>query len=251
MTILENALKEKVRRKDLYIVTVIGLLVLLIFGTGAGTITMDGKEITDFENLSSILITVINVICGALAIVLSLHTIPNEYERKTSHLIWIRGVSQSRFHGELALANGISSLLSEGILYLGLLVFVIMKGKGAEAWKLIPAFLIVAISVFLVSLFTSMLSIVLPDMLAGTIAAICYLVGILHGVLDVFRNMVTGIGSLLLKGILFVIPDLNAIQKQAGNMLRGNSVEVHIIWKGLLTVYIISLLLFVFRKNEA
>lgn len=251
MTILENALKEKVRRKELYIVTVIGLLVLLIFGTGAGTITMDGKEITDFENLSSILITVINVICGALAIVLSLHTIPNEYERKTSHLIWIRGVSQSRFHGELALANGISSLLSEGILYLGLLVFVIMKGKGAEAWKLIPAFLIVAISVFLVSLFTSMLSIVLPDMLAGTIAAICYLVGILHGVLDVFRNMVTGIGSLLLKGILFVIPDLNAIQKQAGNMLRGNSVEVHIIWKGLLTVYIISLLLFVFRKNEA
>ncbi len=251
MTILENALKEKVRRKELYIVTVIGLLVLLIFGTGAGTITMDGKEITDFENLSSILITVINVICGALAIVLSLHTIPNEYERKTSHLIWIRGVSQSRFHGELALANGISSLLSEGILYLGLLVFVIMKGKGAEAWKLIPAFLIVAICVFLVSLFTSMLSIVLPDMLAGTIAAICYLVGILHGVLDVFRNMVTGIGSLLLKGILFVIPDLNAIQKQAGNMLRGNGVEVHMIWKGLLTVYIISLLLFVFRKNEA
>lgn len=251
MTITMNALREKIRRKELYIVTIIGLIVLIAFGTGTGTITMNGKPITDYENLAPILITIINVICGALAIVLSIHTIPNEYERKTSHLIWIRGISQPRFHGELALANGISSLISEAILYLGLFAFMIIKGKGNEAWKLIPAFLIVAISILMVSLFTSMLSIVLPGMLTGAIAAICYLAGILHGFLDTFRGMVSGIGSILLKGVLFVIPDLDEIQSQAGNVMKGNSLDMHVIWKGLLILYVISLLVFICKRKEA
>lgn len=251
MVIVVTALKEKIRRKEFYIVTLIGLLILLVFGTGAGSITIGGKPVTGYESIAPILITMINVVCGALAILLSLHTIPNEYERKTSHLIWIRGVSQPEFHGELALANGISSLIAEVILYMGLLVYMVMNGKESEVWRLIPAFLLVAISVFMVSLFTSVLSIVLPGMFACTVVTICYLVGILHGILDVFRNMITGIGSVLLKGILFVIPDLNAIQTQAGNVLRGNPVEVHVIWKGLLIIYMISLLFFLLKKREA
>lgn len=251
MTIAANALKEKIRRKELYIVTGIGLLILLVFGTGAGTISMNGKAITDYENLAPVLITIINVVCGALAIVLSLRTIPNEYERKTSHLVWVRNVSQVRFHGELTLANGISSLIAEAILYGGLLVFMFTKGKGSEVWKLLPAFCIVAISILIVSVFTSVLSIVLPEILAGALAAICYLAGVLHGVLDLFRNVITGIGSTLLKGILFVVPDLNAIQTQAGNILQGKSIEIHVIWKGLLVLYCISLLLFVLKKKEA
>lgn len=250
MTIMANAMKEKIRRKELYIVTAIGLLLLLIFGTGAGTITINGEPITDYENIAPILVTVINVICGALAIVLSLHTIPNEYARRTSHLVWIRGVSQVRYHGELALASAVSSLLSEVVLYLGLLLFMIMKGKGNEVWRAVPAFLIVSVSILMISLFTSVLSIILPEMLAGTIAAACYLVGILHGVLDMFRNMTEGIGSMLLKGILLLIPDLNEIQAQAGKLLRGSRVEAHAIWKGLLGIYLISLLFLVIRKRE-
>ena len=251
MTITMNAIKEKIRRKELYVVTAIGLLILLLFGTGAGSITFNGKPITDYENLAPILNLVINVICGALAVVLSLHTIPNEYERKTSHLIWIRNVSQARFHGELALANVISSLLSESILYWGLLVFMIIKGKGGEAWRLLPAFFIVAISISIISLFTSVLTIVLPGMFAGMIAIFCYIVGVLHGLLDVFQGMVSGVGSILLKGLLMVIPDLNEIQSQAGNILSGKRVEIHVIWTGLLVLYIISVFVFLLKKKEA
>lgn len=204
--------KQKNQGRELYIVTAIGLLILLLFGTGVGTITINGEPVTDYENMAPILITVINVICGALAIVLSLHTIPNEYARRTSHLVWIREVSQPKYHGELALASAVGSLLSEAILYLGLLLFMIMKGRGSEVWRWIPAFLIVSVSILLISLFTSVLSVILPDMLAGTIAAACYLVGILHGLLDTFRDMAEGIGSILLKGLLLVIPDLNEIR---------------------------------------
>lgn len=251
MTITVNAIKEKIRRKDIYVVSIIGLLIVLLFGTGAGSISIDGKPITDYENLAPVLITVINVICGALAIALSLRTIPNEYERKTSHLIWIRGVGQVRFHGELAMANVLSSLLSEGILYLGLLAFMVMKGRGHEAWKLIPAFLVMAVSISIVSLFASVVSIVVPGIFAGVIVILCYIVGILHEVLDLCCGMMTGIGSMLLKGLLYVVPNLHAIQSQAGNILKAENVDAHVIWTGLLALYIVSMLLFICKKKEA
>lgn len=251
MTIAINALREKIRRKELYVVSLIGLLILLIFGTGSGSISIDGKPITDYENLAPLMITMINVICGALAIVLSLRTIPNEYERKTSHLIWIRDVSQVRFHGELAVANIIGSLLAEAILYLGLLIFMISKGRSSEIWRLIPAFLIMAISIAIVSLFTSMMSIVLPGMFAGVIATICYVAGVLHGMLELFGGMISGLGSALIKGVLVIIPDLNEIQSQAGNVLKAEAVDAHVIFTGLLALYVISLFVFVCKKKEA
>lgn len=251
MTITINAIKEKIRRKELYIVTVIGILILLLFGTGSGTITIGGRPITDYESLAPILIIIINAICGALAIALSIRTIPNEYERKTSHLIWIRGVSQTRFHGELALANGISSLIAEAILYMGFILFMFSKGKGEEVWRVIPAFVIMAVSILIVSLFTSVLSIVLPGMVTGVIVSICYLAGIFHGILELVSNMISGVGSALLRGVLFAVPDLNALQAQAGNVIRGNSIESHVIWKGLLVIYIISIFFSVFKRKEA
>lgn len=251
MIIAINAVKEKIRRKELYVVTAIGLLILLGFSTGVGTISIGGVEITDYENLVPVLITVVNVICGALAIVLSLRTIPNEYERKTSHLIWIRGISQFRYHGELTLANAIISLFSEGILYLGVLIFMFMKGKGNEGWKLLPAFFIVAVSILLVSVFTSLLSVRLPSMAAGVIATICYLVGILHRILEVLEGMLSGFVSVLLKGVLWLIPDLHGIQSQASHFLTGETVDIHVILKGLLVIYLLTVCLYFLKKKEA
>lgn len=251
MMIMWNALKEKIRRKELYIVSAIGLILLLGFSSGVGTITINGIPITDYENLAPVLMVVIHVICGALAIVLSLRTIPNEYERHTSHLIWIRGIHQSQYHGELALANIGISLISEAILYIGLLIFTFVKGHAEDVWRLIPAFLIMAISIVIISLFTSLLSTMLPSMAAGAIAAFCYLAGVLHGVLETLRNMISGFASGLLRGFLWVVPDLNEIQTQAGNVISGDAIEWHVIWKGLLIIWVLGLCLFLYRKKEA
>lgn len=250
MTLAMNVIKEKIRRKELYVVTGIGLLLLLFVGSDSGSISVGGQPVTGYENLSVIMILVINVVSAALAIVLSLRTIPNEYERKTSHLVWIRGISQPRYHGELAAANMISSVISEAILYLGMLIYVIRQGRTEDIRKLIPAFLIVAIAVCIVSLLTSVLSIVLPEAVAGVIAAICYGVGILHSILSVYTGIVTGAGKHILQFLLQVLPDLYGIQAQAGRIFSGDPLDAHVIWKGLFTLYVISVLIFVFRKKE-
>ncbi|MBQ2801206.1 MAG: hypothetical protein IJF03_07440 [Lachnospiraceae bacterium] len=251
MTITINALKEKIRRKELYVVAVLGLLLVILFSSGAGTLTIDGEPITGYGKMAPIMIVVVNALSGALAIALSIRTIPNEYERKTSHLIWIRDVKQWQYHGYLSLANIISSLIAALIMYLGLFIFAVIKQETQGLYRLIPAFFIMAIGVCIVSLFTSVLSIVLPGMAVGIISAGCFLVGIFHGVLEIAKDMVGGFTGGIISVLLKIIPNLNELQAQAGNMIGGEAVNSHEIFKGLLIIYILTLLFFVFKRKEA
>ncbi len=251
MTITINALKEKIRRKELYVVAALGLLLVILFSSGAGTLTIDGEPITGYSKMAPIMVVVVNALSGALAIALSIRTIPNEYERKTSHLIWIRGVKQWQYHAYLTLANIISSLIATLIMYLGLFIFSVIKQETQGIYRLVPAFFIMAIGVCIVSLFTSVLSIALPGMAVGIISAGCFLVGILHGVLEIAKDMVGGFTGGIISVLLKIVPDLNEIQAQAGNMISGEGINSHEIFKGLLIIYILTLFFFVFKKKEA
>lgn len=251
MTIALTALKEKLRRKELYIVSVIGVLIVIMFTTGAGQISIDGVAVTDYKMLSPIILIVINAVCCILSVIMSLSTIPNEYERHTSHLIWIRKVPQSRYHGELALANIMSGLISELILFVSAVIFILSKNRGGEIIKLLPAFLVIAVNVIIVCLMTSAFSIFLPKTAAGFISAFIALCGIFHGLLMLLKDILGGFAGGLIKVILTVIPDLNEVQAQAGNILSGSEFEIHPILKGLLFAYIFAVIIMLVKKREA
>lgn len=250
MMIMKTALMEKIRRKELYVIGVVGLLVVLLFSSGNSSISVGGEPITGYSNLIKVLITVVNAVCGALAIALSIGTIPKEYERSTSHLILVRGISQTRYHGELALANVIGSCMAGLIMYIGIAVFSLTRGEGAAVIRLIPAYLIVCISIAFVSLLTSALTIKLPGLISGMIAVVFFLIGICHGILEMLGGMIGGFAGKVLKGLLWITPDLNGIQKQAANILAGNVLQIHSILKGLLMIYIITVLFIVWRRKE-
>lgn len=247
MTIMVTAFKEKIRRKDLYIVSVIGVLILLLFGTGSGSLSIDGVAITDYRVLGPIMLTVVNAIGCMLAVVMSLGTIPNEYERGTSHLIWIRKVPQWRYHGELALANGLAGLVSEAILFAALFVFMLVNQKADQLWRLFPAYLILGINIVAVSLLTSLLSVALPKFAVGAIASAAALAGIFHSLLSLLKDMVGGFGGEIIKYMLKLVPNLHEMQAQAGKVLYGGKVDVHVILVGLLTIYVYTLLLFIVK----
>ena len=94
MGVMKNALRERIRRKDIYVVMVIGLLIVLLCMSGTVTLSIDGIPITETRLLLPFVLNAAFVIGGGMAVALSLSTIPKEYERKTSHLVWIRGISQ-------------------------------------------------------------------------------------------------------------------------------------------------------------
>lgn len=251
MFIMKNALREKIRRHELYVVVAIALVVLLLCGTGAATLSIDGKPITDFDNMFSVMHIISNFAACILAAALSLKTIPKEYERKTSCLIWIRGISQSRYHLELAAANAISSLYAASILYAAIGIYALSKEQVHCLPGMLPAFLILSINCLYISLLTSVLSIKLPSFAVGTLSISIVLLGVFHAILDLYKNMIGGFSETLIKTALRLIPDLHAVQNQAQNLILGRVLDIHEIFTALFGVYIISLGFFVLKKKEA
>ncbi len=251
MIIAFTSLKEKIRRKEFTIVSVIGALILLTFGSGSGSLTINGKAVTDYSSLAPILLTVVNAICCGLSVVMSLGTIPNEYERRTSHLVWIRKIPQHRYHGELAVANILSGLASEAILFLAILIFMISYGKTGELWRLIPAYLILGINITIVSAMTSAFSIILPRPVSGAVSAAAALVGIFHGLLSILKDIIGGFAGEMIKYFLKVIPNLHGIQREAGNVLCEKPIDLHIILTGLLGAYVFGVLILVFKRKSS
>ncbi len=249
--ITKNAWKERMRRKELYIVVAIGILLLLLCGSDSGTLMINGEPITSFDNMFTVLHVLMNAVGSFLAVILSIRTIPNEYERKNSHLIWVRGISQETYHVGLALANVLSSMFAMGILYLALAGYVVANGRMDVLIRMIPAFLIVCLNVALGSLFVSVLSIKLLPMATGALGIIFVMVGILHGVLDIYKSIAGGVSGAFLKGLLYILPDMHGIQKQAQNLMTQQQVDIHLILIGMLMLYIISIGLFVFKRKEA
>ena len=251
MGIMKNALRERMRRKDIYVVLIIGILIVMMCMSGAATLSVNGVPVTEFGMMMPLVLNVGSVIGGGIAIALSLRTIPNEYERKTSHLVWIRGISQWKYHGQLALAGIISSLCALFILYAGVMVFAGVKGEYAVLAKCIPAFLLFSVSTAAVSLFTSAVSLILPGMAAGVLAVAFMLAGTMHPVLETLSGIVSGLARQVLRGILLLIPDLYAVESQAGRFLSGKSIQIHSILGGLLVLYVCGMLLYLFRRKEA
>ena len=249
--IIKNAWKERMRRKELYIVVAIGILILLLCSSGSATISIEGEPITSFDNMFMVIHTMMNAVGCLLAVILSIRTIPNEYERRNSHLIWVRGISQQKYHAGLALANVLSAVVAMGILYLALTGYVVANGRMDYLIRMLPAFLIVSLNVALASLFVSVLTIQLPTMAAGAIGFAFTLIGILHGVLELYKNIAGGLAGTVLNGLLHILPNMHGIQTQAQNVMAQETVDIHMILVGLLTLYVISLGLFVFKRKEA
>lgn len=249
--IMKNALRERIRRKELYIVVVIGIFAILSCGSDSASITINGEPLVGFCNMFMVMHVLIHVVGCILAVILSINTIPREYERRNSHLVWVRGISQPAYHGGLAAANMTAAAIAVGILYGVLAGYAAAKGYAFYIPKMIPAYLIVVISVSLVSLWASVLSICLPAALTGVLAAGFALTGILHGFLELFKSMVGGGSGLCIAILLRVIPDLNGLQKQAYNLIMGEKVDMHLLWTALLALWVISVGLIVFKKKEA
>ncbi len=249
--IMKNALRERIRRKDIYVVMGISLLLVLLCMSGAVTISVDGIPVTDIRLLLPFVLNVASVLGGGMAVALSLRTIPNEYERKTSHLVWMRGVSQWNYHGQLALANVISSVAALLVLYAGIIIFAGIKGETGVLLKSIPGFLLFACGTAGVSLFTSAMSLLLPGMAAGVLSAAVMLAGTMQPILRTLSGVVSGLSRGILKGILALTPDLYESQAQAGVFLLGKQTDIHSILGGLLFLYAGAVMVFVFRRKEA
>ena len=251
MEITLNVIREKIRKKMLYITTVLGILVVAVFSTDMGSLTIEGKDIKDYYVLVPILINVVNFLAGAIALALSVTTIPDEYERRTSHLIWSRGIGQSRYHMSLAAGNVLVSWISGIILYFTLGVFAVVNGYTNILGTLALAVLFMMLYTTIVCMLTTALSIKLPPVFTGAIMIVLLIGGAFRSIFVLLTSAATGFGGMILKRVILLIPNLAGISTQAGNLVQGKLLNVHDIIIGLLAVWIAGLGILLFRREEA
>ena len=251
MEITINVVREKIRKKTLYITTILGILVVVLFSTDMGSLTIGGKRINDYYVLIPILINVVNFLAGAITLAISVTTVPNEYERRTSHLVWSRGVGQGRYHFSLAAGNMIVSWISGGILYATLCIFAIVNGYANILGKIIGASLFMLLYVAIICMLTTVLSIQLPVAVTGVIMILLFAGGAFRSILTLVAAALTGVGGKVIKRSLQILPNLAGLSKQAGNLVQGNPINVNVIITSLIFIWIAGLGILFFRKKEA
>lgn len=252
MTIAVTAIKEKVRRKELYIIGIIGILLTVLFSGSDSNISFNGNAVTGFMSLFPMMLTAVGFMGCVLAVVLSISTIPNEYSRRTSHLVWIRDVNQVKYHCGLALGSLLSSLIGLVILYVGLVLFCLFNGEPGYIIKLPMAFMFSALTVMMVSLMTSSASVKLPAIATGFVVIVLLLLGFFHSVLGTVINLLNaGVLSTVLRWLLRIIPDLYTLQIQGWEIISGNGLDLHSVLGGLFYIYLFTVPLVLLRKKEA
>lgn len=249
--IMKYALYEKLQKKGLYIISALCTLFLLWLCSSSASITIAGEPITGFNMMFPVLHTMANALSCIFAAVLSCTTIPEEYERHSSHLVWSRGISQPVYHGGLTLANAITACIPALIQYAVLGGYAVLNGHSELVRMLGPAFVILMINSSAVSVFTSAVSILLPGMPAGVIGVLLALLGMFHGLLKMYERVIGGVPAMLLNAVLTVIPNLHKIGVQAEHLLQGKEISAHVLLVGLLFVYVNTAIIYVLRKKEA
>lgn len=249
--IIRASLMERIRRRELYIIFAVGVLMILLTCTGEGSLSVNGEVLTGFENRMMIFQIMANFFSCILAVVLSMNTIPNEYERRNSHLVWIRGISQRKYHGSLCIANSIVCMMVLLVFYVMLAVFVLINGQAGLIPRLLPAYLITGLNCLFVSVLTSALSIIAPAFIAGTAGIMFVILGVFHSLLSLAKNIFGGFGGRLLGAMLKVVPDLHGMQDQAYRYILGQEPGLHKILAVVFATYIAGIGILVFRRKEA
>ncbi|MBS4538398.1 hypothetical protein GOQ27_07970 [Clostridium sp. D2Q-11] len=247
--IIINSLREKIRSKTIYIVGGIGVAIILFLALN-GSFSFDDKILTDCHELVPIVLVMVNLFASILAIMLSLSTIPKEFERKTTHLVLVRGIKQWQFILALTISNIIISLFSIGLLSISVIIYALVQGEIQVLLKILGSILILGLNISVLSAITSWLSIKLPETITGFIGILIYFVGVFHSMLSIFVKTREGFSRFLLEGLMTLVPNFAAVQKQSGQLVTGNYVDIYpLVLQGLFLYIILALTFVTFRKE--
>lgn len=251
LILIKAALQEKIRQKDFLVVLGLGILLLLLLSTGTASVSINGESITSFSRMLGLLVTVSSAIICLLSIVLSLSTISNEYKRHSSHLVWVRGISQTKYHFSLTIANFLAASLASFIIHLALVIYFVMQGQIALIPRLIPVFFMTLTSVAACTTLTSVLSLFLSPLPTGILSMLLIGTGLSHNMLETLSTLSDGISSSMIRLFLKFSPNLSAISMQATAFLRKDCPQLLPILQVIFWAYLLSWFLIIYKKKEA
>lgn len=248
-SLILNSLRENVRNKTFYVVILVSTILFSIILLGGG-LYVNGRKLTTYKELIPVSLQLINFMGCIIAIFMSMNTIPKEYERKTTHLILIRGIKREKLNLSLALSNMASAMFGTLILSIATYVLVFMSKNYSDVLKVTGAVMLIMINVLIIAAFTSVLSMFVPSILTGFLGICIYGLGIFHNQLELFAELSKGAVKVIINLCLYFIPDFYSITSEASKLINYGTVNLHVILKGILYLYIILCLFLIPSRRE-
>lgn len=247
--IIQIVIKEKLRSKIIYVFGLLGALLMVLISTGNG-LSINGIKVTDFEQRVPVAIAMNSFVGCITAIVISLQTIPNEIERKTTHLILSRKVERGEYMFSLSMGNIVASVMSMFALNISLFIFIALLGRVELMVSVLWSTLIMSINVIVLSAIVSALSIRIPLFINAILTLGIYFLGVFHNLLSTLTSTVEGPSGLVFGILLNFIPNFSAVQKQATSALINLSVDFYPLVVQLIFAYVaVTLSLFMFKQE--
>ncbi|MCD4712527.1 MAG: hypothetical protein K8R73_04525 [Clostridiales bacterium] len=247
--ITQIVIKEKLRNKIIYVFGLLGAILMVLISTGNG-LSINGIRVTDFEQRVPVAIAINSFIGCLTAIIISLQTIPNEIERKTTHLILSRRVDRGTYMFALSMGNISASVMTMFALNLSLFVFIALLGRFDLMVSVLWSTTIMTINVIALSAIVSTLSISVPLFINAILSIGIYFLGVFHNLLSTLTNAMEGPSGQVYGFLLMVIPNFSAVQKQAANALISGIVDFYPLVVQLIFAYVaVTLSFFMFRQE--
>lgn len=260
MRIAGNVVRENLRNKVLYLLAFLGILTVAALLLG-GTVQVQDQGGGPAVNLTDSLLgtvqigfTIIGLFSAVVAVVVSMNTVPREFERKTIHLLLVRPVERWQVALELLLGNVLTALALYALLSLGLVLVLAARGANAHyLLSLVPGLLTLSLNVAFTACLTTLLSARLPGAVAGFLGLGVYLAGALRGVLDLGlqikilsaleRGASATFWEVLRSITVWFLPPVNEISAEAAKFLTpGALLDAKVYVSALIWLYFAVLL---------
>lgn len=259
MRIAANVVRENLRNRVLYLLALLGMMAVALLLLG-GTVQQQSPSGPSLNLTDTLLgsvqvgFTLVGLFGALVAVVLSMNTVPREFERKTIHLLLVRPIARWQVALELLLGNVLAAWILFGLLSLGLVAVLAVKGAHTgQLLSLVPGLLTLGLNVAFAACFTTLLSARLPAVVAAFLGLGAYLSGALRGLLDlalqakILRLAEHGTGTafweLLRSLTLALIPPVNEMAAQAAVFLTpGGLVDGKVYVSALIWLYFAVLL---------
>lgn len=249
--IIKNTCKEKLRKKDWIILSIVMILLFLFFSSSNSTLTVAGREITDIKTMFPYFMLASSIVCGFASIIMSAGTIPVEYERKNSYLIWARKISQTKYHISLAVGNSFACIAATLVCYLTAVLLLFIKNEAMMLFCLPISFFLTLLVCLSLTFLTSALSVILPSPAVILITSLLFVLGTVKNILSMLLLTMDGGATAILRVLVRLIPNYYDMMEQSVIFIQNQKIDIHLLFTVLLLQYFALVLLIVLRRKEA
>lgn len=180
MTLAANVIRENLRNRVLYLLAGIGLLLMwvMLAGQGGQMRNQNGENL--LETLDGVMragFALVGALGSLVTVVLTMNTIPREYERQTIHLVLVRPVQRWQVAGAFLLGNVLTAWLFLAAMSLPLFAALSVRNAAHLMPTLLAALPALALNTALIAGLTTLFSSRMPGAAAAFLGLLCYGLG--------------------------------------------------------------------------